>query len=932
MPHRAASPARSENEFDLSAALFHGNDESDSNIPAPARLNHSEKALDFLEPVSDVDDESIIANQLAASNRKASNLKGRSVKKGGGFQALGLNANLLKAITRKGFSVPTPIQRKTVPLLLQDKDVVGMARTGSGKTAAFVIPLIEKLKMHSTKVGARAVVLSPSRELALQTLHVVKELGRGTDLKTVLLVGGDSLEEQFGSMAGNPDIVIATPGRFLHLKVEMGLELSSMRYVVFDEADRLFEMGFATQLTEILHALPASRQTMLFSATLPKSLVEFARAGLQDPVLVRLDTDSKISPDLKSAFFTVKSADKEGALLHIVQDIIGIPQSSSEVVGGALGTNGEAKHSKKRKRGKDTGGDSKQVTSQQSTIVFAATKHHVEYLAHLLRLAGYMVSHVYGSLDQIARKAQVQAFREGDTNILVVTDVAARGIDVPLLANVINYDFPPQPKVFVHRVGRTARAGQTGWSYSIVRDADAPYLLDLQLFLSKRLVLGHADAASLNFADVVSVGSLQRDGMERCSEWVSKTLGNDTDLAALRDVASKGEKLYLRTRNAASAESAKRARSLTSSPKWTSLHPLFNDESDMMEAEREKMLARVGGFRPQESIFEIGARRTGKKYTNENLDSIKRIRSSLETKKRRANNSDALGNLGETAPSTVEPRAENIIPDTKGFGASVDSDEDGDEDSDNVSLASTTSLEVTFSQPTSTSKSKQKQLGSTEDPGEVFRSSNYISYTPNNTSLAEDHAYAVHSESATNPGFVSAARSATMDLTTDDTARSYGQTSGIMRWDKRARKYVRRTNDTDGSRGNRKMVKGESGAKIAASFRSGRFDAWKKKERLGRLPRVGEMEGKILPGAQAGLEQGKRYRHKKTEQAKRPDKLRGDYEKRVKKFKEAGDRELAERGKNEVRGNEEIRKRRKEKEKRREKNARPVRKKGRGRI
>jgi ATP-dependent RNA helicase DDX54/DBP10 len=210
----------------------------------------------------------------------------------------GLNAHLLKAISRKGFSVPTPIQRKTIPLVLDGQDVVGMARTGSGKTAAFVIPMIEKLKAHSARVGARALILSPSRELALQTLKVVKEFGRGTDLKCVLLVGGDSLEEQFGFMAANPDIVIATPGRFLHLKGEMSLDLSSIKYVVFDEADRLFEMGFAAQLTEILHALPTSRQTLLFSATLPKSLVEFARAGLQEPSLVRLDAESKVSPDL----------------------------------------------------------------------------------------------------------------------------------------------------------------------------------------------------------------------------------------------------------------------------------------------------------------------------------------------------------------------------------------------------------------------------------------------------------------------------------------------------------------------------------------------------------------------------------------------------------------------------------------------------------
>lgn len=273
---RSLSPARPETEFDISTALFATgdgeDDEDDENDERPSATDLAiPDAADIMGGISENNDEAYIADHQAASNRKTKTANGKVVKKGGGFQTFGLNANLLKAITRKGFSVPTPIQRKTIPLLMQDKDVVGMARTGSGKTAAFVIPMIEKLKMHSSRVGARALILSPARELALQTLQVVKELGRGTDLRSVLLVGGDSLEEQFAAMANNPDILIATPGRFLHLKVEMGLDLSSMRYVVFDEADRLFEMGFAAQLTEILHALPASRQTLLFSATLPKS-------------------------------------------------------------------------------------------------------------------------------------------------------------------------------------------------------------------------------------------------------------------------------------------------------------------------------------------------------------------------------------------------------------------------------------------------------------------------------------------------------------------------------------------------------------------------------------------------------------------------------------------------------------------------------------
>ena len=203
MPRRPSSPAGSENELDISGALFQdgGNASSDDD----EQTQHPDRKARMLEPgdMPDLegdfssDDAGFIAETQAGANRKASNIKGRSVKKGGGFQAMGLSPTTLKAITRKGYSAPTPIQRKTIPLILSRQDVVGMARTGSGKTAAFVLPMIEKLRGHSPTVGARALVLSPSRELALQTMKVVKELGRGTDLKCVLLVGGDSLEEQF---------------------------------------------------------------------------------------------------------------------------------------------------------------------------------------------------------------------------------------------------------------------------------------------------------------------------------------------------------------------------------------------------------------------------------------------------------------------------------------------------------------------------------------------------------------------------------------------------------------------------------------------------------------------------------------------------------------------------------------------------------------
>ncbi|KIW60026.1 hypothetical protein PV05_00278 [Exophiala xenobiotica] len=919
MSRRSGSPARSENELDIGSALFGGDDIQSSATHLDKENEDLQNGdLDVMAEESGSDDEAIIAAQQAASNRKGSNLKGRTVRKGGGFQAMGLNANLLKAITRKGFSVPTPIQRKTIPLLLNDKDVVGMARTGSGKTAAFVIPMIEKLKVHSTKVGARALILSPSRELALQTLQVVKELGRGADLRSILLVGGDSLEEQFSAMSNNPDVIIATPGRFLHLKVEMGLDLSSMRYVVFDEADRLFEMGFAAQLTEILHALPASRQTLLFSATLPKSLVEFARAGLQDPVLVRLDADSKISPDLQSAFFTLKSPEKEGALLFLLEEIIKVP-TRTQLVSSATSADTD-KPSKKRKR-QEADESSALSSDPYSTIVFAATKHHVEYLAQLIRSAGYAVSYAYGSLDQTARKTQVHAFRTGQTNILVVTDVAARGIDIPVLANVINYDFPSQPKIYVHRVGRTARAGQKGWSYSLVRDSDAPYLLDLQLFLGRKLSIGRANSESVNFAQDVVVGGLRRDDLHTTCEWVTKSLEDDSDLLALRSVASKGEKLYQRTRNSASSESAKRAKGLVSSEAWSELHPLFNDQSDDLEAQREQMLARVGGFRPQESIFEFSARRGGRKNNEDAVDAIRKIRSGLETRKHKSQDNTAKAR-------SMELDDDNANADTLA-GGQLDLDFN-----DAMSEASSGELEVTFSQPNSKRHKTETTTTST-----TFRDpENFMSYHPTSTNMTDDRAYGVHSGSNTN--FTEAARSATMDLAMDESSKTFGEARSIMRWDKRHKKYVRRDNDDDGSKNSgKRLVRGESGAKIAASFRSGRFDRWKQENRIKRVARTGEAEGKtslgtssmpapggVAPGA-GGF--GKRFRHKTLKMPKAPDKFREDYEKQKKKATGAKERteNMAMSGnKKELRSVDHMVKERRAKEKRREKNARPSRK------
>ena len=683
---------------------------------------------------------------------------------------------------------------------------------------------------------------------------------------------------------------------------------------MFDEGDRLFEMGFAAQLTEILHALPASRQTLLFSATLPKSLVEFARAGLREPQLVRLDAESKISSDLQSAFFAMKSAEKEGALLHILSDIIKMPIGETEAL---IKTKEEAsKPNKKRKRSETAFAQITESPTAHSTIIFAATKHHVDYLAALLRQAGYAVSHAYGSLDQTARKMQVQDFRTGMTNILVVTDVAARGIDIPILANVINYDFPSQPKIFVHRVGRTARAGQKGWSYSLMRESDTPYLLDLQLFLSKRLVLGREDEHQPNYAEDIVVGSMVRDKLERNCEWVNRVLEEDVEIHALRGVATKGEKLYLRTRNAASSESARRAKGVAASKGWMLLHPLFNGETDNAEIERAKMLARVSGFRPQETVFEFG-RRGG--ALGDAGEVIKKRRITVDAQRRRK---------AETQGAEVDPvpeRTAKILPIEEDVPMREDENEPPGLDAD-MSSADSEELEVTFSNPNVSRSSKTNAISGFKDP------SFFMSYTPTTTNMAEDRAYGVHTGGTSNSSgvhFLTAAATATMDLANDEgggKAAAEASRAKGMRWDKKAKKYVARTNDEDGSKGT-KYIRGESGQKIAASFRSGRYDAWKKTHKVDRLPRTGEIE-KVMPGGgqrggkDSSVVGGRRWKHKKDEAPKEADKYRDDFFKKKKMVEKAREERRGRfrdgpGGGMEIRGVEDVRKERAVKERRR---------------
>jgi ATP-dependent RNA helicase DDX54/DBP10 len=409
----------------------------------------------------------------------------------------------------------------------------------------------------------------------------------------------------------------------------MNLDLRSVQYVVFDEADRLFEMGFETALTEIIHRLPTSRQTLLFSATLPKSLVDFAKAGLQNPKLVRLDAESKISPDLRMAFFSVKQDEKDACLLLLLRDIIRAPLGASA--------------SLDQERDGDTEGNSVtqgQFTAPHQALVFAATKHHVEYLTTLLSAAGYAVSHIYGSLDQAARTKQMDLFRRGRTNVLVVTDVAARGIDIPVLANVVNYDFPQGARVFVHRVGRTARAGRSGWAWSFVGPTELPYLIELQLFLGRPLTRDASDDGEAQYTERLVLGAFPREMLDDEVAYIRALEVEHHALPTLRNVMLKGQGLYERSRGRASPASYTRAKEMSREPAlWglvaagtaASTHPVLRLKGLAVAAtparedqRRRALLAAVNSFRPVETALEIGSR--GK---NGNAELMKERRKAL---------------------------------------------------------------------------------------------------------------------------------------------------------------------------------------------------------------------------------------------------------------------------------------------------------------
>jgi ATP-dependent RNA helicase RhlE len=366
------------------------------------------------------------------------------------FQELDLIEPILKALQTEGYTQPTPIQEQSIPSILQGKDLLGCAQTGTGKTAAFAIPMLQLLsKPHAnTKVhkAIKALILTPTRELAIQIEESFKAYGKNLPLRHLVIFGGVGQKAQTDALHRGVDILVATPGRLLDLMNQGFINLRDVEIFVLDEADRMLDMGFIHDVKKVIAKLPAIRQTLFFSATMPKEIQTLADTILKNPVKVEVTPVSSTAEKIQQQMFFVAKNDKKDLLLHILKD-----------------------------------------KSIQTALVFARTKHGSDRIVKDLIKAGIKAEAIHGNKSQNARQRALTNFKAKTTRILVATDIAARGIDVDELAHVINYELPNIPETYVHRIGRTGRAGLSGTALSFCDAEEKEFLDDIEKLIGLKI-------------------------------------------------------------------------------------------------------------------------------------------------------------------------------------------------------------------------------------------------------------------------------------------------------------------------------------------------------------------------------------------------------------------------------------------------------------
>ena len=356
------------------------------------------------------------------------------------FESFNLHPSIMAGISELGYVTPTPIQAQAIPPIMQGRDLIGLAQTGTGKTAAFVIPILHRL-LPGPRGHVRTLIISPTRELAEQIYEVVNSLGKQTGLRGITVYGGVGMEQQVRKLRSGVEIVVACPGRLLDHLWKGTISLSNLEILVIDEADRMFDMGFLPDIRSILKCLLKPRQTLLLSATMPDDIRKLTREILHNPVTVQIGQTAPAST-VAHAIYPVKPHLKMALLKKLLDK-----------------------------------------TTTESVLVFTRTKHRAERVGQQLKREGYRVASLQGNMSQYQRQAALDDFRSGSLKVLVATDIVARGIDILSISHVINYDMPDTTDAYIHRIGRTGRVGKTGEAFTLVTSEDSAMVRDLENIL-----------------------------------------------------------------------------------------------------------------------------------------------------------------------------------------------------------------------------------------------------------------------------------------------------------------------------------------------------------------------------------------------------------------------------------------------------------------
>ncbi len=362
------------------------------------------------------------------------------------FESFKLHPDLLRGIRAIGFVRPTPIQAQAIPLVMAGRDMIGCAQTGTGKTAAFVLPILHRLLKQSASPRFRVLIVAPTRELALQSMEHLKALSRFVPLKGAAIFGGVPMESQIAALAHGVDIISATPGRLLDHTYSGRIDFGNIEVVVLDEADRMLDMGFLPDVKRILSFLPMRRQNLLFSATMPPAILELTKEFLINPAMIQIGQRQLPAEGVRQALYPVSRNRKIDLLAELLR------QEGTE-----------------------------------SVLVFTRTKHFADRLTDTLRERGFKVSVLHGDRSQSQRLRALDHFRKGRSQVMVATDVAARGIDIEDISHVINFDVPNTPEDYIHRIGRTARAEATGDAFTLVDPSEEPQIEAIEKMLSRTL-------------------------------------------------------------------------------------------------------------------------------------------------------------------------------------------------------------------------------------------------------------------------------------------------------------------------------------------------------------------------------------------------------------------------------------------------------------